>query len=67
MDLATLVGIVGAFAIVITAMLLGGSGGMFINVPSLLIVLVGTLFVVLMKFSRAPPGRRFARFRGSPG
>ncbi|MDH3642150.1 MAG: flagellar motor protein PomA [Gammaproteobacteria bacterium] len=51
MDLATLVGIVGAFGIVIASMVLGGSAGMFVNVPSLLIVLVGTLFVVLMKFS----------------
>ncbi len=53
MDLATLVGLVGAFAIVISSMVMGGSAGMFVNVPSLLIVLVGTLFVVLMKFSLA--------------
>ncbi|MEM1229653.1 MAG: flagellar motor protein PomA [Pseudomonadota bacterium] len=53
MDLATLIGLVGSFGIVITAMLLGGSLGMFINGPSLLIVFVGTLFVVLMKFSLA--------------
>ena len=51
MDLATLVGILGAFGIVVAAMILGGSAGMFVNIPSLLIVLVGTLFVVLMKFS----------------
>lgn len=53
MDLATLIGLVGSFGIVITAMLLGGSLGMFVNGPSLLIVFVGTLFVVLMKFSLA--------------
>lgn len=34
-------------------MLLGGSLSMFVNGPSLLIVFVGTLFVVLMKFSLA--------------
>jgi chemotaxis protein MotA len=51
MDLATLVGFLGAFAIVIAAMVMGGSVGMFVNVPSLLIVIIGTLFVVLMKFS----------------
>ena len=51
MDLASLVGILGAFGIVIFAMLSGGSVGMFVNVPSLLIVLVGSLFVVLMKFN----------------
>ena len=53
MDLATLVGIIGAFSVVIASMVMGGSAGMFINVPSLMIVLVGTLFVVLMKFSLA--------------
>ena len=51
MDLATLIGLVGAFGIVIYAMLSGGSVDMFVNVPSLLIVLVGSMFVVLMKFS----------------
>ena len=53
MDLATLIGLLGAFGIVVAAMVLGGSAGMFVNVPSLLIVMVGTLFVVLMKFSLA--------------
>lgn len=53
MDLATLVGIIGSFAVVIAAMLMGGTADMFINVPSLLIVLVGSMFVVLMKFSLA--------------
>ena len=51
MDLATLVGLIGAFGIVIASMLMGGTASMFVNVPSLLIVFVGTLFVVLMKFS----------------
>ncbi len=51
MDLATLIGLLGAFGIVIFAMLSGGSVAMFVNVPSLLIVLVGSLFVVLMKFN----------------
>ncbi|MDO6705282.1 MULTISPECIES: flagellar motor protein PomA [unclassified Photobacterium] len=51
MDLATLIGLVGAFAFVIMAMLLGGSLDIFFNIPSVLIVLGGTLFVVLMKFS----------------
>jgi chemotaxis protein MotA len=49
-DLATLVGIIGAFAIIIIAMVLGGDPGMFVNVPSLLIVIGGSLFAVLMKF-----------------
>lgn len=51
MDLATLIGIVGAFGIVIFAMLSGGSIGMFVNAPSLMIVLIGSIFVVLMKFN----------------
>lgn len=50
MDLATLVGLIGAFAIVIMAMVLGGDVMMFVNVPSLLIVVVGSIFAVLMKF-----------------
>ena len=53
MDLATLIGLIGAFGIVIYAMLSGGSVDMFVNVPSLLIVMVGSIFVVLMKLS--PP------------
>jgi len=50
-DLATLIGILGAFGIVVAAMVLGGSVMVFVNVPSLLIVFVGTLMVVLMKFN----------------
>ena len=50
MDLASLVGLVGAFAIVAFAMVMGGDIGMFINVPSILIVVIGSLFAVMMKF-----------------
>lgn len=53
MDLATLIGLLGSFGIVVAAMVLGGSAGMFVNIPSLLIVIVGTIFVVLMKFTLA--------------
>ncbi len=51
MDLATLVGLLGGFAIIVFAMMLGGSVGMFVDVPSVLIVLVGSLLVCMMKFS----------------
>ena len=51
MDLATLIGLLGAFGIVVAAMVLGGSVLVFVNVPSLLIVIAGTLMVVLMKFN----------------
>ena len=51
MDIATLVGILGAFGIVIAAMATGGDIGVFVNTPSILIVLGGSTFVVLMKFT----------------
>ncbi|MDF2154866.1 flagellar motor protein PomA [Vibrio sp. CAU 1672] len=51
MDLATLLGLIGGFAFVIMAMVLGGSIGMFIDVTSILIVVGGSMFVVLMKFT----------------
>lgn len=51
MDIATLVGLLGSFGIVVAAMVLGGDVGVFINPPSLLIVIGGSLFVVLMQFT----------------
>ncbi|WOT06053.1 flagellar motor protein PomA [Shewanella youngdeokensis] len=51
MDLATLIGLIGSFAFVIMAMVSGGGIGIFINVPSLLIVMLGSLFVVMMKYN----------------
>ncbi len=51
MDLATLIGLVGAFGIVMAAIVLGGSAGTFVNTPSLLVVLGGTVLVTMMKFS----------------
>ena len=51
MDLATLVGLLGAFALVLGAMATSGGIGMFIDVPSVLIVVLGSLFVVMMKFN----------------
>lgn len=53
MDIATLVGLIGSFGIIISAIILGGSAGMFINPPSMLIVVGGTLLVVLMKYTLA--------------
>ena len=51
MDLATLIGLLGAFATVATAIFLGGSAGAFIDVKSILIVFMGTMLVTMMKFS----------------
>ena len=47
MDLATLVGMVGAIGIVLAAILTGGSAPIFVNVPSILIVMGGTVMVAL--------------------
>ena len=51
MDLATLIGLIGAIGIVLTSIMIGGSAGTFINTPSLLVVLGGTVLVTMMKFS----------------
>jgi len=50
-DLATLIGFVGAFGFVIMAMLLGGTIDMFIDMVSVLIVFGGTAMVVMMKYN----------------
>jgi len=50
-DLATLLGILGALGIIGGAMTMSGGIGIFVDIPSVLIVLVGTFFVVLMKFN----------------
>lgn len=50
MDLATLIGITGAIVIIVTSMVLSGGVGMFVDIPSVLIVIVGSIFVVLAKF-----------------
>ena len=50
-DLVTVLGLASGFALVISAMVLGGSPGAFFDVPSLLIVLGGTLAVTVASFS----------------
>lgn len=51
MDLATLIGMIGAIGFVVMAMALGGSLGLFVNVPAILIVFGGTIFVVLSQYT----------------
>lgn len=51
MDLATLIGLVAGIGVMIGAIFLGGSAGMFVNAPSLVVVLGGTFAAVMMKFS----------------
>lgn len=50
MDLASLVGIVGTLALIIISMLMSGQLGMFINIPSIVIVVGGTIFAVMAKY-----------------
>lgn len=47
MDLASLIGFLGAVGMIVGAMLAGGSLGAFVDVPSLLIVVGGTFFAVM--------------------
>ena len=60
MDLATLLGMLGAIAVVVGAMLFGGEVLIFVNAPSLMIVLGGTMAVVMIKFSM---GQFFGAFK----
>jgi len=60
LDFATLIGLVGALMLIASSVILGVSPDVFINPPSLLIVVGGTLFVVLAKFSVA---QFFSAFR----
>jgi len=51
LDIATLIGLLGAFGVVLSAIILGGSASNFVNVPSLLVVIGGTFMVTMVKFS----------------
>lgn len=53
MDLATLLGILGTIGVIVGAVIIGGSALVFINIPSLIIVVGGTLTVTLIKYSLA--------------
>lgn len=51
MDLATLLGLITAWGLIVATIALGAAAGTFINMPSLAIVLGGTFAVVLMRFT----------------
>lgn len=51
MDLATLLGLVTAWGLIIATIALGAAAGTFVNVPSVMIVIGGTFAVVLMRFT----------------
>ncbi len=50
MDIGTIVGIVSAFGLVLIAIFMGGGIGMFINIPSLMIVAGGTLGTTMINY-----------------
>ncbi len=50
MDLATLIGLVGALGIIVAAVFVGGNAAQFVDLASLMIVFGGTFMVTLMKF-----------------
>jgi chemotaxis protein MotA len=51
MDIATLIGLLGGFGIIIGAIATGGDIMLFVNIPSVLIVVGGTFMVTLMQVS----------------
>lgn len=53
MDIATLIGLVFGSGILLSAIILGGSAILFLNIPSILIVVGGTLATAFIRFSMA--------------
>ncbi len=53
MDIATIIGLAGGTVLVLSAIVLGGSAIIFLNIPGLLIVMGGTLATCFIKFSMA--------------
>ncbi|PID81053.1 flagellar motor protein PomA [bacterium DOLZORAL124_64_63] len=51
MDIATVIGLVGGTVLVLIAVLMGGSPILFVSIPSLLIVIGGTLATLFIKFT----------------
>jgi chemotaxis protein MotA len=51
MDIATIIGLTGGTVLILSAVILGGSAIIFLNVPGILIVIGGTLAACFIKFS----------------
>jgi chemotaxis protein MotA len=51
MDLATLIGLIGALIVISIAIMLGGDFGAFINIPSIVVAIDGTFAVFLARIS----------------
>ncbi|WP_243546417.1 motility protein A [Pseudodesulfovibrio tunisiensis] len=50
MDIATLIGLVGGFGLIVTTVLMGGNAGGFVDPPSLVVVVGGTLAATFVMF-----------------
>ncbi|MCK5227440.1 MAG: MotA/TolQ/ExbB proton channel family protein [Desulfobulbaceae bacterium] len=50
MDIATIIGLVGGSVLLLTAIITGGSAGIFVNVPSILIVLGGSFATSFIRY-----------------
>ena len=51
MDIATLLGLIGGLGVISASIFLGGSAGMFVNIPSITVVVGGTFMVTLSQIS----------------
>ncbi|MBI4183105.1 MAG: MotA/TolQ/ExbB proton channel family protein [Proteobacteria bacterium] len=51
LDLATVIGLVAGFGLVAAALVLGGAPGAFVDIPSVLIVIIGTLSITMVSYS----------------
>lgn len=60
MDLATVIGLFSGSGLILTAVILGGSAGIFFNVPGLLIVIGGALAATFIKFTMSDVMNSFA-------
>ncbi|WP_422367625.1 motility protein A [Pelagibius sp.] len=56
-DFATLLGVSGAFAMIVGAMMLGGQPEAFLDIPAVLIVIGGTFLVTTVSFSLGEVGQ----------
>ncbi|MFC1513084.1 MotA/TolQ/ExbB proton channel family protein [Thermodesulfobacteriota bacterium] len=53
MDIATVIGLVSGFSVLAAAILLGGSAALFLNIPSILVVVGGTIATAFIRYSMA--------------
>lgn len=49
MDFATFLGLIGALGVMVGAIILGGAAMTFVDIPSIIIVIGGTIFIVLFR------------------